>query len=76
MEFDKENFIMCAGTEGDAEHRAMYEKVGLIGGHAYSLIGAYEGNGLQLVNVRNPWGSHEWTGDWSDHSPLWTEELK
>jgi hypothetical protein len=21
-------------------------------------------------------GNTEWTGDWSDHSPLWTDELK
>lgn len=25
---------------------------------------------------RNPWGSMEWTGDWSDNSPLWTEEMQ
>jgi hypothetical protein len=29
-----------------------------------------------LVQLRNPWGNHEWTGDWSDNSPLWTPELK
>jgi len=30
----------------------------------------------RLLKVRNPWGSHEWTGDWSDSSPLWTDHLK
>lgn len=50
--------------------------MGLVTGHAYSLIGAYEGNGVQLVKVRNPWGQHEWNGDWSDNSPLWTQELR
>jgi Calpain family cysteine protease len=29
-----------------------------------------------LCQLRNPWGSGEWTGDWSDNSPLWTEELR
>lgn len=31
---------------------------------------------LRLAKIRNPWGTGEWTGDWSDHSPLWTPELK
>jgi len=28
------------------------------------------------VKLRNPWGSGEWIGDWSDNSDLWTDELK
>jgi len=58
----------------------MFEKMGLIGGHAYGIIAAKHivdenGNDLQLLCVRNPWGSHEWNGDWSDKSPLWTDEV-
>ena len=26
--------------------------------------------------IRNPWGSMEWRGDWGDDSPLWTPELR
>ena len=26
--------------------------------------------------MRNPWGNFEWQGDWSDNSPLWTEEMR
>jgi len=54
----------------------MFKKMGLIGGHAYSVLSAYEGDGLKLVKCRNPWGQHEWNGDWSDKSSLWTPELK
>ena len=28
------------------------------------------------TQVRNPWGSLEWTGAYSDKSPLWTPELR
>jgi len=26
--------------------------------------------------LRNPWGSSEWTGDWSDESEKWNKRLK
>jgi hypothetical protein len=61
------------------------DKVGLLKGHAYSILKAVEcssgsllsfGNKIRLVQVRNPWGSYEWTGDYSDTSSLWTAALK
>lgn len=36
----------------------------------------HEGKEVKLLKLRNPWGSGEWTGDWSDKSELWTPELK
>lgn len=56
-------------------------KQGLVTGHAYSLLSGKEvtldnGSKMQLVKVRNPWGTGEWTGDWSDTSSLWTDSIK
>ncbi|EJU01594.1 cysteine proteinase [Dacryopinax primogenitus] len=47
---------------------------GLIVGHAYSVLRAIEHNGRRFVRVRNPWGSSEWTGAWSDGSKEWNGE--
>jgi len=65
---------MC-GTMGQGEKRLGH---GMISGHAYSLIGAYleESSGLRLLKLRNPWGTGEWTGDWSDDSDKWTAETR
>ena len=49
---------------------------GLIPGHAYTLLSAHEEHGTRLLRLRNPWGDHEWTGDWSDKSQQWTEQMK
>ena len=68
---------MIASSKGSGE---VESELGIISGHAYSLIDLYEfqhkGERLQLCKLRNPWGHKEWTGDWSDESDLWTPELK
>jgi len=33
-------------------------------------------NQINLVKLRNPWGSGEWKGDWSDQSDKWTDEVR
>jgi len=64
--------VLCAsGSDGsDGLHR----------GHAYSILKAAKvstalinGQTFRLVQIRNPWGTGEWKGDWSDHSPLWQQ---
>jgi len=54
--------------------------MGLVTGHAYAVISVMEvendGETLNLLRIRNPWGKGEWTGDWSDKSELWTDDLK
>lgn len=49
---------------------------GIVQGHAYSVIDAKEVDGYCLVQLRNPWGSFEWKGDWSDTSGLWKQYPK
>ncbi|KAL1440202.1 hypothetical protein MTO96_010010 [Rhipicephalus appendiculatus] len=51
------------------------EYEGIVGNHAYTVTGAekvpVDGSEVKLFRVRNPWGSYEWTGPWSDGSPEW-----
>lgn len=54
-----------------AKGEVKMEDVGLVCGHAYSILKVKEVTGMKFVQLRNPWGSFEWKGAWSDHSMLW-----
>lgn len=69
-------------TDGPSGEQ-MLKNEGLVAGHAYSVISAVQvserlrgipkpnGKTFRLVHLRNPWGSYEWKGKWSDSSGLW-----
>ena len=69
--FEK-GFVMTAGTSS----KGYVEEVGLDCAHAYTVLGIYEINGEKVVRLRNPWGTGEFNGAWSDYSSKWTEDLK
>lgn len=75
-EADDNDNIMCCATKNNQE----CEDVNLVTLHAYTLIMAKatklsDGSEIKLLKIRNPHGSKEWKGDYSDESLLWTEEL-
>lgn len=76
--YDKQKALMSSSigkteyrkTDGPAGEQ-MLEKEGLMAGHAYSIIQARQVNEFRLVQLRNPWGTFEWKGAWSDKSSMW-----
>jgi calpain-15 len=80
VEADRKNFIITAASGGAEDAHDTVDSLGLISLHAYSLIKVREVTSAnittRLLQIRNPWGGTEWTGDWSDSSSLWTEDLK
>ena len=61
--------------------RTEVKRAGLVDAHAYSLIGAKivetdNGRKVRLIQIRNPWGKKEWSGDWGDKSDKWTPKTK
>eukprot|EP00301_Raphidiophrys_heterophryoidea_P002614 c11219_g1_i1.p1 GENE.c11219_g1_i1~~c11219_g1_i1.p1 ORF type:complete len:487 (+),score=121.14 c11219_g1_i1:81-1541(+) len=67
--FDFRDAILSASISNDGEHQ---RPDGLVAGHAYSLLQVKEAGGFRLIQLRNPWGSFEWKGAWSDGNSLWT----
>ncbi len=73
-----EGCILSASTKGtdNTISQGRGKKGGIVPGHAYTILSVYSPRltlktGIRLVKLRNPWGSFEWTGDWSDKSELW-----
>ncbi|KAK3268984.1 hypothetical protein CYMTET_22543 [Cymbomonas tetramitiformis] len=77
LDCDRRNYVMVLdsmGTDIHSEEEGPDSAVfGMVGGHAYSLIRTVHHKGFRLCRIRNPWGTFEWGGDWSDKSPLWQE---
>lgn len=49
---------------------------GIVIGHAYSILDLAVYKGEKLIQLRNPWGTMEWNGAWSDKSSKWTADAK
>ncbi|CAG9328628.1 unnamed protein product [Blepharisma stoltei] len=76
----EKGFIMCAQAGSTKASQRLLESMGLVGAHAYAIIQSAEvetaDGKVKLVELRNPWSTLEWKGDWSDHSDKWTPELR
>lgn len=53
-----------------------FARLGLRPRHAYSVMRVEEVGENRLVQLRNPWGTFSWKGNWSDNSKTWTPDLK
>ena len=71
----RQEFLICASTSGKDEGESTATQ-GLVRGHAYTVQSVLKVEGIRLLRLRNPWGKFEWTGDWSDASPLWDQHKK
>ena len=75
LSFQSAGFLMGAGCSCTADTRIPEEEFfqrGLIPQHAYTVLNVVNlpGN-VRLLQLRNPWGSQVWTGDWADGSRTW-----
>jgi len=73
----KAGYLMGAGSNANIAGNSKTIN-GIVQGHAYSIMELAEYEEEKLIRLRNPHGSGgvEWSGDWSDESPLWTEAAK
>ena len=61
LRLDRRRACVSAAIDSTAgEDRTSYKDIGLVAGHAYSILEAAEVEGIRLLRLRNPWGTFEW----------------
>jgi len=76
------NYIILASSGDTLASKELLKEVGLIPFNSYNVLEAHEieldesGATEYLLKIRNHWGPIEWTGDWSQFSNHWKEDLK
>jgi len=71
-DYDQKSYLMCATTHAGSDKDT--NSYGIVQGHAYTVISVecnVAGSGRDMLCLRNPWGTGEWKGDWSDESDMW-----
>jgi hypothetical protein len=76
LDWHENGFMMGCGSHSgsDTDHNNM----GIVQGHAFSILNVVEVDGIRFMNIRNPHGtgSQEWQGDYSDKSDKWNRRLR
>jgi len=75
--YDANKYLMCVASnaaEGMTDHEKTANNIHY--GHAYTVLQVADrplGYDFHLIKLRNPWGSSEFKGPWSDGSDEWTQ---
>ena len=70
------NVHLGAGSPSHPNGDSQTSDMGIVQGHAFSILKMIEVDGLKLLCIRNPHGLGEWKGDWADDSELWNNRMK
>ena len=78
----KKNYIIVSDiTDTEDTNLEYLSQMGLVTNHSYMIIDTIilknpNGTEVKLLKIRNPWGTNEWLGDWSDESTKWNDDFK
>ena len=78
----QKGFIVVSDITDTEDSNIDYlSKMGLVTNHSYMIVDTVvlknpNGTEVKLLQIKNPWGTNEWLGDWSDDSRKWNDDFK
>lgn len=72
----QEEKMECGLVKGHAYAITKLNKMTINGNKFFSFISSSNDEKLHMIRLRNPWGTSEWTGTWSDKSEHWNKVPK
>lgn len=76
---DAQDFVLI-GDVRNIEGVDLFAEMGMQEGYSYGLIGCVQlsasNGGEKLVQLRDPWDTVRWAGDWSSKSKKWTKGVR
>jgi hypothetical protein len=73
LKWHNQGYMLGAGSPDAGTDRRRASDNSIIYGHAYSILQIKEYKGYCLLQLRNPNGDVEWSGEWSDNDPIWND---
>lgn len=64
---------MGAGTASGSN--TQQNDCGLAYGHAYAILAVFKMDNIEMVLMRNPWGTTTYSGPWKYNDAAWTDAL-
>jgi hypothetical protein len=72
---DEKKWVAGAGTAGSGNDQEL-NACGIAMSHAYSVLHAFTIGNENMLMIRNPWGTADYTGPWRESDAKWTPEAK
>jgi len=83
LKYSSKGAVLGAARMVSGAEREEKNSEGLVAGHQYSILDVrrvgtsmVRTGGRKMIKLRNPWGTFEWKGAWSDGSREWDDHPK
>ena len=78
LDCHNKGFLLTASSQNMYDGKNETNSYGIVGSHAYAILEVIDNkkHNVQLLKLRNPWGSTEWKGKWNKKDVNLTQSIQ